>query len=942
MGAPIVTIKEQDLSTVVPSFPGVYGYINIPGAKRGSVDEVSLVTNETQLLETLTPNDTVGIGYDTAYYSALAFLQKSNKLWVSRTVNNALTGGCVFPVLGSGASPSPISSGIADINAYVFGPDDLFLIYGNNPGEWNNIISVKALPNKTEPNAFNLQVYRNGALEEEWPVSRVEGQKDANGRNMYIEDVLKGSAFVRALDNTAKVDTLLPEYSIATSSQFTLPVETQAYLPGSNAIAKQVKFDVLTGNSTGVRTSMKVDAVNVNIEATDLTPAQVAARIAGADFSADATIDTVTYLGSTVTINFTEASGDRAIPVLTNNATTIATGINSAVTQAYIAPGTGATQKVVTFDVTAGPSGGNDEITIHGVAVALTDGLTPAQCATAIAAANYAAATEIDTVTAPGGATVNITYTLAAGDQAPSVSVTDGSDGTTIGAVSTSTPYSAGAAGTAKVIEETVTVANSQPGYVAISFDGVKIEIPASATTDQIASIIAATDFSTIPEYDTVTALGSVVTITYTLAAADHALPVLANVAPTTTYSSVATSRSYVPGSVATPEIQSVTITAGNSSNNNEFIYIEGLAVLIDSASTSTELVAQDIANADYSTLPTIDSVSAVGSNVLFTFTTVAGNVDPLDIQDAGTFATPLDKGSDGSPVTDSNMLQKLSQLNGLRCTVLLDGGRASAPYQKGLISLAETRQDCVAILSTPYASEAKSTYVNSILEYRNVTLNANTSYAALYTPHVLITDKYNDRQIYVAPDGFIGAIISETAAKSEIWFPPAGFRRGVLNVDDVHRRFTQGEMDVLYDAGINPIRFAEGRGITVWGQKTLLARNSSLNRMNVRLMLIVVEPAVRDALEDFVFEQNTFSERLQVKALIDSYMSDIKARGGVYDFYTKIDRENNNEQTIDNKKMKVWLFIKPVQAVEFIEFSPIITSSGVDFTQAVQALLAA
>ena len=269
-----------------------------------------------------------------------------------------------------------------------------------------------------------------------------------------------------------------------------------------------------------------------------------------------------------------------------------------------------------------------------------------------------------------------------------------------------------------------------------------------------------------------------------------------------------------------------------------------------------------------------------------------------------------------------------------------MSGDRNTPGYQKALIALAEKRKDCVSILATPYEEEDKSSYLNSIVNYRKYTLNANTSYAALYTPHVLIQDKYNDRQIYVSPDGFVGAIISATAANSEIWYPPAGWRRGVMDVLDVRRRFTEGEMDYLYDNGINPIRFAAGRGIVVWGQKTLSTRPSALDRLNVRLMLIVVEPAIKAALEDFIFELNDATTRLQITSIIDSAMAQVKASGGVYDYMVKVDAENNTPQDIDNYEMKVWLFLKPVKDVEFIEFSPIITTTGADFTLAAQSLL--
>lgn len=302
-----------------------------------------------------------------------------------------------------------------------------------------------------------------------------------------------------------------------------------------------------------------------------------------------------------------------------------------------------------------------------------------------------------------------------------------------------------------------------------------------------------------------------------------------------------------------------------------------------------------------------------------------------------------LANGSDGTLVTDNLMLTALDTLRNTEdkpVTVLMDGGWATPAYQKqGLLAIAEERKDCVAVLSVPYMHEDSANYLNDIVDYRKTALNANSSFGALYSPHPKIYDKFNDRFIYVAPDGFAAAAISETASNYEMWYPVGGFKRGLLNVLDVRRRFSNGEMDYLYDNGINPIRFAPGRGIVIWGQKTLLNRPSSLDRLNVRLLLIVIEPAVKFALEDFLFDLNTEGTRAIVRAMISDYMEGIKARNGVYDYYVVCDGTNNSPADIDNHIMNVQLFLKPTQSVEYIPFTVVITSTGLDFSIAQQAV---
>lgn len=301
-----------------------------------------------------------------------------------------------------------------------------------------------------------------------------------------------------------------------------------------------------------------------------------------------------------------------------------------------------------------------------------------------------------------------------------------------------------------------------------------------------------------------------------------------------------------------------------------------------------------------------------------------------------------LSKGANGSAATDGALilaLDKMKNRDAYPLTLILSGGRSTPAYHSAIDTLAQYRKDCIGITVTPFSAEANSDYLNELLDFRKSDSNLNSSYSALYSCHVKIYDKFNSRELFVSPDGYIGAAISNAATNQEIWFPVGGFRRGVLSVLDTHRRFEKGEMDALYDAGINPIRFKAGRGIVIWGQKTQSARPSSLDRLNVRLMLIVVEPAIADALEDYVFEINDASTRSLIRGMIDSYMSNIKARRGVYDYRIKCDDENNVADDIDNNRLNVWLFVKPTKSAEYIELKTIITPTGISFELAEQAL---
>jgi phage tail sheath protein FI len=303
-----------------------------------------------------------------------------------------------------------------------------------------------------------------------------------------------------------------------------------------------------------------------------------------------------------------------------------------------------------------------------------------------------------------------------------------------------------------------------------------------------------------------------------------------------------------------------------------------------------------------------------------------------------------LASGSNGDPVTDGKMIQAAEVFQGVDTkpvTVLVDGGWTTPAYQKKLVEIAETRQDCVAILSMPYEADSSFDYVNAVVDYRQNQQLINSSYAALYSPHVRVYDKFNDRNIWISPDGYVAQSIANTAYNYELWFPVAGYNRGVISALDTRVRISSasGVADYLYDNGINPICFEKDKGIVIFGQKTLLAAPSDLDRLNARLCLIVIKPAIRDALKQFLFELNDEATRNRMLDVVASYMDGIKARRGVYDYYCVCDETNNLPTDIENNICRFDLFVKIVKSIEFIKFRTVVTPYGMSFGDAQVAL---
>jgi hypothetical protein len=173
------------------------------------------------------------------------------------------------------------------------------------------------------------------------------------------------------------------------------------------------------------------------------------------------------------------------------------------------------------------------------------------------------------------------------------------------------------------------------------------------------------------------------------------------------------------------------------------------------------------------------------------------------------------------------------------------------------------------------------------------------------------------------------GALI-DAERNYEIWYPVLGYRRGVLDVTDVRRTFEKGDLDYLYANGVNPIRKVSGKGIVIWGQKTLQSAPSALDRINVRMMLIKIEPAIEEFLDNYIGEFNTAQTRAEVTSIIEGYLRGIEARNGIRGFKVICDTTNNTPTVIENNQMEVWTYVKPPYATEYITNKIIITPESV------------
>ena len=164
-------------------------------------------------------------------------------------------------------------------------------------------------------------------------------------------------------------------------------------------------------------------------------------------------------------------------------------------------------------------------------------------------------------------------------------------------------------------------------------------------------------------------------------------------------------------------------------------------------------------------------------------------------------------------------------------------------------------------------------------------------------------------------------------------WFAPAGFDRGSLDfVKNVDVRLTSGDRDSLYDARVNPIASFPQQGFVIFGQKTLQAAKSALDRVNVRRLLIEVKRSVAQVANSLLFEQNNANTRARFISQVTPILAGIQGQSGIDSFKVVMDDSNNTDQDIQANQLNGRIVIVPTRAIEFIAIDFVITNAGVSF----------
>lgn len=206
-----------------------------------------------------------------------------------------------------------------------------------------------------------------------------------------------------------------------------------------------------------------------------------------------------------------------------------------------------------------------------------------------------------------------------------------------------------------------------------------------------------------------------------------------------------------------------------------------------------------------------------------------------------------------------------------------------------------------------------------------------NSSFAAAYFPDVIMRDQLNNTIRQVPPSVAVLGAFGLNDAVGFPWFAPAGFARGALQTtEEATLPLSRDNMDSLQDVKVNPlVSFAGSDGVVVWGQRTLLASDSALERVNVRRLLIQLRRDVRRVARRFVFEQGRAETLARFSQLVNPIMKRVQDQRGLERFLVRIDTTTTTQADIENKTIRGKIFLVPTKALEFLSIDFVVTNQG-------------
>jgi len=350
------------------------------------------------------------------------------------------------------------------------------------------------------------------------------------------------------------------------------------------------------------------------------------------------------------------------------------------------------------------------------------------------------------------------------------------------------------------------------------------------------------------------------------------------------------------------------------------------------------------------------------------------GDIDTLLDASVNSFTLPLVGGTDGLDITEpepfANRLIGASEqtsyelysvrkaIDMLRDPDVIEHNVVTAPGLSDplvtdyLVDMAEERKDTLAIIDIENDYKPRFELLAGQIGTNRTALpdpsaavtqmkarGFDSSYGAAYYPAVQIRDRGSNTVLYVPATVAALSAFGYTERVAEPWFAPAGFNRGGLSAGStgivatgVSKRLSSKERDDLYGVNVNPIAQFPQEGVVIFGQKTLQASASALDRVNVRRLLIFIKKEISRIADSILFQPNVRDTWAQFLLRARPLLDDVKAKFGLEDYRLILDETTTTPDLIDRNVLYAKVLLKPTRAIEFIAIDFEIFRSGASF----------
>lgn len=249
-------------------------------------------------------------------------------------------------------------------------------------------------------------------------------------------------------------------------------------------------------------------------------------------------------------------------------------------------------------------------------------------------------------------------------------------------------------------------------------------------------------------------------------------------------------------------------------------------------------------------------------------------------------------------------------------------------------LNIVEERTDSIYVMDAPRLTSGSVKGTPEEVVSRLESTGIDSNYAAIYWPWIQIEDPNSGKFTYQAPTMMAVQTYAFTDNTAAPWFAPAGLNRGLAGPQVIRAdvRLNKNQRDTLYQGRINPIATFVQQGVCIWGQKTLQVRQSSLDRINIRRLLLQVRRLVAAASLTLLFEQNDQTLRDQFLAKVEPLLLQIQNQRGLSAFKVVMDSSNNTSDTIDRNTLVGKIQLQPTKTAEYIDLTFQVLPTGAKF----------